>query len=214
MADMKEIMSAEKADIYKKNFPAVVKYLEKFYDTENYLFKFKENDLIETRSNSGDYKEEHCPHTMSHIGSGIKWAIQKIAIAKDQKMGIREAKSGTTHPTWFEDETQASEALERVLLTSKDTSIVKKIQDWCNDRDIYYNDRKHNRLTISIKSNTSVGLGLVKGINYDSPISVHGIHAVIEYTISKTDGEFVIYDLYPYFTEEDWEKVRGQKKKK
>ena len=35
-----------------------------------------------------------------------------------------------------------------------------------------------------------------------------------EYTISKKDGEFAVYDMYPYFTEEDWSIIKKAKNKK
>lgn len=211
MTELTEIMSEKKASDYLKNYHAVAEYIKRFYDCEEYLFNFEDNDLVETRSGTGNYFDEHCPHVTTHINPGIKWAVGKIATAMAEKRGIKDAKSGTTHPTWFESKEQASEALERILISSNNVKILKKIQNWCNDRDIYYNDRKNNRLVINIRSNMPVGLGIVKGTDYNTPFEAHGLHVVLEYTVSKADGEFAVYDLYPYFTEEDWKTINSKR---
>lgn len=214
MAELNEIMSDKKAGTYKKDFFNVASYIEKFYDAEEYLFNFEANDLVETRSGANDYVEEHTPHVLQHIAPEISWAINKISEATKEKKGMKGAKNGTFHPTWFDSLESASEALERVLIASNNTSIISKIQNWCEDRDIYYNDRRHNRLVIDIVSNTVIGKGIVKGTNYDIPFDCHGLHIVLEYTISKKDGEFAVYDMYPYFTQNDWNIIKKAKNKK
>ena len=199
-----------KAETLKKGFSynSVSTYIEHYYDLDNYVFDFETQDNIETRSNIGDYRESHCPHVMSHIfecdKEAFEWAKKKLNAAFDEKRGIKTTIEGSFHPTWFISTEDTSNFIEAFLLNDRNASIIEK---WCNDRDIYYHDRRNNRLIMNMNFKDIVGYGIVSGTNYEQRFEAHGLHVVIEYTISKNDGEFVIYDAYPIFTESDWDTI-------
>ena len=174
-------------------YPNIADYMLRYYiineEIDYYGFDFEKNDEI--LSISSTYNGEHMPHSMRHIDKDAEWAKEKMNALVNE----------TRFPSWFEKE-DASMILEKAFLHNSD--IMKKVEEWCRDKDIYFRERR--QLAFTITSTEILGYCMARG-KADNIYPVHSVRVVLDYTTSIYDGPFVIYAYYPIIMGNDYENI-------
>lgn len=202
MTILNEVLGG-KAEEFKKKYPNVAEYIEKYYvidwEKDKFEFDFEKNDSILSCSVETDHFDS-MPHASLHINKDVNWANEKMF----------QEKNSSAHPSWFGTAEEVSQFLINVF-TNKQIS--ETIERWCNDRNIYYYDKNLRQKTIHVDLHEVCGWFIIRGIR-GKIFETTTINVVLEYTQFQQDGPFIIYTTYPYVDEDFCKEILINNKRK